>query len=102
MDIKYTYSSIKKRLLAYVLLVVFFLTALLGRLLYLQVINSDKISSRAYQQWLRDLPMTANRGAILDRNGATLASSYTTYDIYVRHADIKDETLVAKILFFFD
>ena len=98
MDIKYTYSSIKKRLLAYVLLVVFFLTALLGRLLYLQVINSDKISSRAYQQWLRDLPMTANRGAILDRNGATLASSYTTYDIYVRHADIKDETLVAKIL----
>ena len=98
MDIKYTYVSIKKRLVAFILLVIFFLTALIGRLLYLQVINSDGISSRAYKQWLRDLPMTASRGSILDRNGATLASSYTTYDIYVRHADVSDERAVTQVI----
>ena len=98
MEIKYTYASIKKRLLAFILLVVFFLIVILSRLFYIQLIGSDKIASRAYQQWLRDLPMTADRGNITDRNGAVLATSYTTYDIYVRHADINDENGVTRVI----
>lgn len=98
MDIKYTYSSIKKRLLAYVLIVVFILFFVVARLFSLQILNSEEIVSKAYKQWLRDLPMTASRGKILDRNSATLASSYTTYDIYVRHADISNELSVANVI----
>ena len=98
MEIKYTTHSINKRLLALFLLVTFFLCALITRLLYLQVINGSNLRERAYEQWLRDLPLTASRGNILDRNGAVIASSYTTYDIYVRHNDIEDELEVTKII----
>jgi len=98
METKYTFVSIKNRLLAIFIVVTFFLCALIIRLLYLQVITGNSLSSRAYKQWLRDLPMTATRGEILDRNGANLASSYTTYDIYVRSADIIDSVTVAKVI----
>ena len=98
MDIKYTSYSINKRLLALFLLVTFFLCALIGRLFYLQVLNGTSLAERAYEQWLRDLPMTASRGNILDRNGAVIASSYTTYDLYVRHSDIEDERSVTQAI----
>lgn len=98
MEIKYTSYSIKKRLLALFLLVTFFLCALAVRLLFVQVINGTSLSERAYEQWLRDLPLTASRGNIVDRNGAVIASSYTTYDIYVRHNDIDDELAVTKVI----
>lgn len=95
---KYTSISIRKRLLAMIILVTFFLVLLFIRLMYLQVFAGPDISSRAYSQWLRDLPMTANRGNIYDRNGALLASSHTTFDIYVRHADIVSEERCAQLL----
>jgi len=98
MEIKYTSYSIKKRLLAMIILVTFFLCALVVRLLVLQVINGENLTSKAYEEWLRDLPLTASRGEILDRNGANIASSYTTYDIYVRPVDIKDPLSVTKLI----
>jgi len=98
MEIKYTTNSINKRLLALFLLVVFFLCLLVGRLLFLQVLNGPTLAERAHEQWLRDLPLTASRGNILDRNGAVIASSYTTYDLYVRHNDIKDEIKVTNVI----
>lgn len=98
MNIKYTTNSINKRLLALFLLVTFFLFALITRLFFVQIINGESLSKRAYEQWLRDLPLTASRGNILDRNGAVIASSYTTYDLYVRHVDIKDERAVTQVI----
>ena len=98
MQTKYTYVSIKKRLFAITLAITFFLLALSVRLLFLQVADAENIVQKAYSQWLRDLPMTAKRGNIVDRNGASLATSYTTYDIYVRHADIESEEDVAKVI----
>lgn len=50
----------------------------------------------ALEQWTRDLPVRAMRGDILDRNGVTLASSKTSYDIFVRPRMIKDEADAAK------
>lgn len=98
MEIKYTSISIRKRLFATLLAIAFFLCALVFRLLYLQIVNGENLASRAYQQWLRDLPLTAQRGEILDRNGASLASSYTTYDIYVRPADVVDSVACSFVL----
>jgi len=98
MEIKYTSYSINRRLLALFLLVTFFLCALIGRLLYLQVINGSSLAEKAYEQWLRDLPLTASRGNIVDRNGAVIASSYTTYDLYVRYNDVKDKKEVATVI----
>ncbi len=98
MESNYTSISIKKRLFALFLAITFFLSALVIRLIVLQVVNGNTLASRAYKQWLRDLPMTAMRGDIVDRNGAKLATSYTTYDIYVRPADVEDASMCAHIL----
>ena len=98
MEIKYTTVSIKKRLTALSLCVVFLLALLLAKLLYLQVFNGWTLQEKGLDQWLRDLPITANRGTITDRNGVELASSYTTYDCYVRKVDIKNTQAVLSLL----
>ncbi|MBQ3502629.1 MAG: PASTA domain-containing protein [Clostridia bacterium] len=52
----------------------------------------------AASQWLRDLPLSAKRGDILDRNGVLLATSETTYDIYVRARSVDKPSELAKLL----
>lgn len=98
MAIKYSTFSMKKRLLALSMLVIFFAVLIISRLLSLQIINHSKYVEKGLTQWLRDLPLTAMRGSITDRNGVVLASSYTTYDVYVRPADVEDFESVAKVL----
>lgn len=98
MEIKYTIVSIKRRLTALSLCVVFLLILLFAKLLYLQIFDGWSLQSKGLAQWLRDLPITAIRGTITDRNGVYLASSYTTYDCYVRKADIKDKQSVVAVL----
>lgn len=98
MDVKYTSFSLRKRLLALIVLVIFFLALLVGRLFYLQVICGKSLQARAMSQWLRDLPTKAIRGTITDRNGVVLASSVTTYDVYVRPNDVKDVDAVVGVL----
>lgn len=98
MAVKFSIYSMKQRLLALFVLVAFFVCGITCRLFYLQVLRSRKYIEKGMTQWLRDLPLIANRGKITDRNGVVLAASHTTYDIYVRPADIVDEISVAKVL----
>ena len=95
MTVKYSSYSMKKRLLALIVLVAFFVCGITARIFYLQVIASENIVKRGLTQWLRDLPLTASRGVITDRNGVVLASSHTTYDIYVRPSMVEDEKMVS-------
>lgn len=77
---------------------VFLVGLLFVKLFYLQVLNGWELQTKGLSQWLRDLPITANRGTITDRNGIELASSYTTYDCYVRKADAKNIDQVISVL----
>ena len=94
----YSSISVGKRLLASVLAIGFFFVLLLGRLLFLQVIDSSTLQARALSQWMRDIPIEALRGKIYDRNGVLLADSYTTYDVYVRPAAVENAENVASVL----
>ncbi len=98
MAVKYSSYSMGKRLLALFVLVAFFACLVIFRIFYLQVINGYSITQKGLTQWLRDLPLTATRGTITDRNGVVLASSYTTYDVYVRPADVEDANEVSLVL----
>lgn len=98
MAIKFSVYSMKQRLLAISMLVIFFAVGIICRLSYLQVFSAEKYVKKGLTQWLRDLPLTATRGVITDRNGVILASSYTTYDVYVKPADTEDVEAVAKVL----
>lgn len=98
MAVKYSSYSMMKRLLVLIVLVAFFACMVVFRLFYLQAINGYSIVKKGLTEWLRDLPLTASRGKITDRNGVVLASSHTTYDVYVRPADVQDLQEVCKVL----
>ena len=94
----YNLSNLQKRFVAIVLIVSTLFVALLGRLFYLQVINNKHLQLLAAEQWLRDLPLSSKRGEIYDANGVSLATTVTTYDIYVRARNVKQPDLLAREL----
>lgn len=98
MYLKYSIFSLQKRLLALILLITFVFLMLMSRLIYLQGFNAKELQSLANSQWTRALPISAKRGDIVDSNGGVLATSYTTYDIYVRPKNVIDKNAVARCL----
>ena len=93
-----TQYFIKKRLSVLTIPIVFIFCLLSVRLFFVQIVNGEKLSAKALDQWTRDLPLTAKRGDIFDREGRLLASSQTVYNVYVRPNEVKDKRSVAKIL----
>ncbi len=90
--------SLKKRLLAVFVLVSFCFVAIIIRLGYLQLIKGKWLQAKAIDQWTRDLPLNATRGGIYDTNGVTLATNYSSYDVYVRPSMVNDARGVTKVL----
>ena len=90
--------SIQKRLITSFMLIASLFILLFGRLFYLQVFLGKTLQSRAEEQWTRDLPLSASRGVIRDRNGVELAVSYTSFDVYVRPSNIVNPEAVANAL----
>ena len=88
--------SLKKRLLAVFLLVSFIFLLIIVRLGYLQLVKGKWLQSRALDQWTRELPLNSLRGSILDINGVTLATNYSTYDIYVRPSMVDDASMTTQ------
>lgn len=98
MHLEYSIFSLRKRLLALIMLVTFVFFALLFRLIYVQSYWASDLLGMAASQWTRALPTTAKRGDILDTNGSVLATSYTTYNIYVRSKNVKNINEVSLYL----
>ncbi len=96
--IKYTTQNLQKRLLCVLTIVAFVFLFVIGKLMYVQLIQGTMLQSRAISQWTRDLPLSGLRGSIVDTNGDTLASSFTSYNIYLRASNIVDAETVANLL----
>lgn len=90
--------SIQKRFIAIILIIICVFVALVGRVFYLQIINGKNLQIKAVEQWLRDLPLSSKRGEILDCNGVSLATTITTYDVYVRARNVTTPTELSKEL----
>ncbi|MDR5753892.1 MULTISPECIES: penicillin-binding protein 2 [unclassified Caballeronia] len=56
--------------------------ALAGRALWVQVLNQDFYINEGQKRYQRTLELEATRGRIVDRNGAMLAVSLATYEIW--------------------
>lgn len=95
---KISHITLKRKLPAVLALVVFLFLLLAGRLFYIQIIDGIGLQTLALGQWMRDLPFRAERGDIVDRNGTVLASSQTSYTVYVRPNDLKEHDKVAKAI----
>ena len=81
-----------------VLFVTLLLTAVILKVFYIQVFQYQKLNSLANDLWQRNLPITPDRGLILDRNGKVLASNITTTSLYLVPNQIKNKEEVAKTL----
>ena len=90
--------SLQKRLLAVFLLIISIFFALIIRLFVIQIVKSDWLAAKASSQWLRDLPINAKRGDIVDVNGSTLAESFSSYDVYVRASMVTEPVKVSNLL----
>lgn len=83
----------------FVLLVVILLfLAIIIRVFYIQVIDYKKLNDLADNLWSRNLPITSDRGLILDRNGKTLADNITTVSLVLIPNQITNKEKVSQDL----
>src|SRR5688572_6378641 len=63
---------------------------LLARFVYLQVVQHDYYHTKAEDNRISIVPITPNRGNILDRNGTVLARNYSAYTLEISPAKVRD------------
>lgn len=80
------------------LAITFILFVILGRLAYVQLIWGNELIFRATDQWNREIPVIAQRGLILDRNGEILSGNITTYSVFIRPNAVVNAEYTATIL----
>lgn len=94
----YNIYSLQKRFLATILIILTLFFALSIRVFYLQIISNRHLQILASEEWLRDLPLASRRGEILDCNGVSLATTITTYDVYVRARNVTEPVRLASAI----
>src|SRR5215510_12200507 len=80
-------AGLRLQIVYYIAIAIF--GVLIGRLWYLQVINSEVFAERAEANRIRILPVPARRGTILDRKGNVLVTSKLSYNIVLSRKDVK-------------
>jgi penicillin-binding protein 2 len=95
-DVERELDSFRGRLLAAALFVLFCFGLLAARLVYLQVIRHDDLSTQAEANRVAVVPVVPNRGLIVDRNGVVLANNYSAYTLELTPSRLAD-TLEATI-----
>ena len=83
--------------LFFVIVVILFLT-IIGKVIYIQVFEYDKLSKLSNELWSRELPIEGNRGIIYDRNYTVLADNITTTSLVLIPNQIKEKNRVIKEL----
>ena len=100
--IKLFLKNIDEKIRLFFLILFFFFLLIILKVLYIQLFEYDKLSDKANDLWSRNLPLAADRGLILDRNGEVLADNITTTSLVLIPSQIenKDEVSsnLAKIL----
>jgi penicillin-binding protein 2 len=78
------------RIIASILLMLLGISALVARLVYLQVTGHEQFSSLSRDNQIKIAPIPPNRGMIFDRNGEPIAENIVTYSLEVTPELVKD------------
>lgn len=96
------FKKIDMRIKVLFLIILILFVFIILRVFYIQVFDYKKLKKYANDLWSRDLPIEANRGLILDRNGIVLADNLTTTSLVLIPNQIKEKeravSSLAKIL----
>lgn len=85
-------------MLAIGLLIAFLFVAVIGKLIYIQIVSGESMQIKALDQWTRDVPITGERGDIYDTNGVILADTETLYTVYVRPVSVSNKDYTSQML----
>ena len=91
-------KNLKKKIKYYSYFVYFIMTCIIGKLVYIQVINYNEINNNANESWDRSFPLQANRGIIYDSSLNEIATNIASMSVYVIPSQVKDKEYVAKRL----
>ena len=91
-------NDIHKRIKFIFILVIIMFILIILKVFYIQVIKYKDLNKLADNLWSRNLPITSDRGLILDRNGKTLAENITTVSLVLIPNQIKNKEQVTKDL----
>ena len=80
------------------IIVLLMFIAVIIKVFYIQVIDYKKLNDLADNLWSRNLPITSDRGLILDRNGKVLADNITTVSLVLIPNQIKNKEQVSRDL----
>ncbi len=84
-------KKIDKRMKVILFVLILAFIIIIGKVFYTQVFGYRKLSELASDLWSRELPVEADRGQILDRNGVVLADNLTTTSLVLVPNQIKDK-----------
>lgn len=91
-------STVKSRILLLLWLFTIVMVIMIVRLGYVQLILSDEITEKAVESWLRDITFQPDRGKILDRTGADLATNISATSVILVPHQIQDKEKTAHHL----
>ncbi|MGE5865098.1 MAG: penicillin-binding protein 2 [Rhizobacter sp.] len=89
-DLKQELGRFRTRLLAAAAFVLLAFGILVARLVVLQVVRHDELSTRAENNRIAVVPAVPNRGLIVDRNGVVLANNYSAYTLEITPSKVDD------------
>lgn len=90
--------TVRKRLFIGFILIAIGFISLIGRLVYVQLWNGAELSEKAENSWRRNIPVTAKRGEILDRNGERLAYNVSSPTVMAVPAQVREPERTAEQL----
>lgn len=91
-------ALIAKRILIMFVIISVGVLALLGRLVYVQILQNEFYQTGAMKQRLQTVPVDARRGTIYDRNGIVLALSVSANAVYAIPAEVLNKENTAQEL----
>jgi stage V sporulation protein D (sporulation-specific penicillin-binding protein) len=81
--------------LVFLIFIILFISIIV-KVLYIQLIEYDKLKEHADDLWSRNLPLAADRGLILDRNGIVLAGNQTTTSLVLIPSQLENKEKVSE------
>jgi cell division protein FtsI (penicillin-binding protein 3) len=91
-------DKVHVRLLILAGVALFWMTAVFGRVAYLQLFRHGEYLARASRQQRRVIEITPKRGAIYDRNMQPLAMSVPVQSAFAVPSELKDTAMAARLL----
>ena len=89
-DVEQELGRFRTRLLAAAAFVLIAFSLLAARLVLLQVVRHDELSTQAENNRIAVVPIVPNRGLIVDRHGVVLANNYSAYTLEIMPSKVDD------------